>query len=64
MAVVLAFLVMYGKLWLKLPEGENILPHIASSFWLGLLVYPLLLGLLVWLPLKRMKEGGPSIKIE
>jgi len=64
MAVLLAFLVMYGKLVLKLPEGQNLLPHIADSFWLGLLVYPLLLGLLVWLPLKRMKEGGPSVKIE
>jgi putative OPT family oligopeptide transporter len=55
MAVLLAFVVLYEQAKLGLPEGQHLLPHLASSFWGGLLVYPLLLVLLVWLPLRRMK---------
>jgi putative OPT family oligopeptide transporter len=57
MAVALAFVVLYEQSVLKMSEGQHLLPHIAHSFWAGLLVYPLLLGLLVWLPLKRMRAG-------
>jgi uncharacterized oligopeptide transporter (OPT) family protein len=57
MAVLLAFVVLYEQARLGLPEGEHLLPHVAHSFWAGLLVYPLLLVLLVWLPLKRMRAG-------
>jgi hypothetical protein len=57
MAVVLAFVVLYEQASLGMSEGEHILPHLASSFGGGLLVYPLLLGLLVWLPLARMRAG-------
>ncbi len=57
MAVLLAFVVLYEQARLGLAEGEHLLPHVAHSFWAGLLVYPLLLGLLVWLPLKRMRAG-------
>jgi putative OPT family oligopeptide transporter len=64
MAVALAFLVLYEQAKLGLAEGEHLLPHIADNFWLGLLVYPLLLVLLVWLPLKRMKGGGAAVKVE
>jgi len=56
MAVLLAFVVLYEQAKLGLPEGEHLLPHLASSFSAGLLVYPLLLLLLVWLPLRRMKS--------
>jgi hypothetical protein len=38
--------------------SEHLLPQISHSFWAGLLVYPLLLGLLVWLPLSRMRTTG------
>jgi len=58
MAVLLAFVVLYEQAKLGLPEGEHLLPHLASSFGGGLLVYPLLLGLLVWLPLRRMRDHG------
>jgi putative OPT family oligopeptide transporter len=58
MAVLLAFVVLYEQAKLGMAETEHLLPHLAHSFWGGLLVYPLLLGLLVWLPLGRM--GGAN----
>jgi uncharacterized oligopeptide transporter (OPT) family protein len=58
MAVVLAFIVLYEQAKLGMAETEHLLPHIASSFWGGLLVYPLLLGLLVWLPLARLRQSS------
>jgi uncharacterized oligopeptide transporter (OPT) family protein len=58
MAVLLAFVVLYEQASLGMAEGEHLLPHLASSFGGGLLVYPLLLGLLVWLPLRRMRDHG------
>lgn len=57
MALVLAFVVLYGSVVMKLPEGESVLPHIAENFWLGLLVYPLLLAMLVGVPLMRMRKA-------
>ena len=57
MAVLLAFVVLYEQAKLHLPEGQHLLPHIGDSFGLGLLVYPLLLLLLVWLPLKRSRAA-------
>jgi putative OPT family oligopeptide transporter len=57
MAVALAFVLLYGKAVMKLGENETMLPHLADSFWLGLLIYPLLAYLLVWLPLKRMRSS-------
>jgi putative OPT family oligopeptide transporter len=56
MAVALAFLVLYGSVVKKLAEGEHMLPQIGERFWPSLLVYPLLLLLLVWLPLQRMRK--------
>jgi len=36
-----------------------------ANFWIGLIIYPVLLGLLMWLPLKKMKEGGlPASKVD
>jgi hypothetical protein len=58
MAVVLAFVVLYEQARLGMAEGEHLLPHLAHSFYGGLLVYPLLIGLLVWLPLSRMRSNG------
>jgi putative OPT family oligopeptide transporter len=61
MAVLLAFVVLYEQARLGLAEGEHLLPHLGHSFWGGLLVYPLLLALLVWLPLKRRRVAGPGV---
>ncbi len=58
MAVLLAFVVLYEQAKLGMADTEHLLPQIANSFWAGLLVYPLLLGLLVWLPLRRMGTGA------
>jgi len=56
MAVVLAFIVLYEQAKLGMADTEHLLPHFANSFLGGLLVYPLLLGLLVWLPLSRIRS--------
>lgn len=56
MAVVLAFVVLYEQAKLGMADTDHLLPQLAQSFWGGLLVYPLLLGLLVWLPLSRMRR--------
>jgi uncharacterized oligopeptide transporter (OPT) family protein len=61
MAVLLAFVVLYEQAKLGMAETEHLLPDLAHSFWGGLLVYPLLFGLLIWLPLSRMgarSNGG------
>jgi len=57
---VLAFIVLYEQAKLGMSEGEHLLPHLGHSFYGGLLVYPLLIGLLVWLPLSRMKSKAAS----
>ncbi len=56
MAVLLAFVVLYEQAKLGLPETQHLLPHLGDSFGGGLLVYPLLLLLLVWLPLRRSRQ--------
>jgi putative OPT family oligopeptide transporter len=56
MAVLLAFVVLYEQAKLGMAETEHLLPHLGDSFGLGLLVYPLLLVLLVWLPLHRSRS--------
>ncbi len=58
MALALAFVVLYGSVVMKLPEGEKVLPHLAENFWAGLAVYPLLLVLLVALPLWRSRSAN------
>ena len=57
MAVLLAFVVLYEQAKLGMDSADHLLPHLGSSFLGGLLVYPLLFGLLVWLPLSRMRSG-------
>jgi len=59
MAVLLAFVVLYEQAKMSLPEGDHLLPGLAEpSFGLGLLVYPMLIALLVWLPLRRMRTSA------
>jgi putative OPT family oligopeptide transporter len=55
MAVLLAFIVLYEQAKLGMSETEHLLPTLGNSFGAGLLVYPLLLVLLVWLPLHRSR---------
>ncbi|MCU0305567.1 MAG: oligopeptide transporter, OPT family [Thermoanaerobaculales bacterium] len=55
MAVLLAFVVLYEQARLNMAETEHLLPALGDSFGAGLLVYPLLLVLLVWLPLRRAR---------
>jgi putative OPT family oligopeptide transporter len=66
MAVLLAFLVLGGDFMPALLRLQAALtPAFEPSFWLGLVIYPVLFYLLAWLPVKKMKEGGlPSTKME
>ncbi len=56
MAVLLAFIVLYEQAKLGMAETEHLLPSLGNSFAAGLLVYPLLLLLLVWLPIHRSRS--------
>ena len=49
------FIVLYEQAKLGMAETEHLLPTLGNSFGAGLLVYPLLLVLLVWLPLHRSR---------
>ena len=68
MAVALALVVIGADLYrghFGLPQGGPVLPVLLRSFWVSLLVYPLLLWLLVFVPLKKMREVGmPATRIE
>jgi len=74
MAVLLAFVVLGGELFgpsLGLEKGKGVFQSLVEGlgvtpqFWLGLPVFLVVLYLLVFLPLKRMREGGlPSSKME
>ena len=58
MAVVLAFLVLGADRLPALASLHNSMTSVASpSYWSGLLIYPILLYMLVWLPLQKMSEG-------
>jgi uncharacterized oligopeptide transporter (OPT) family protein len=61
MAVLLAFVVLYEQAQLGMASDEHLLPHLGHSFGAGLLVYPLLLALLVWLPLRRRRVPGGAM---
>jgi hypothetical protein len=61
MAVLLAFVVLYEQAKLGMASDEHLLPHLGHSFGAGLLVYPLLLALLVWLPLSRRRASGGAM---
>jgi putative OPT family oligopeptide transporter len=66
MAVLLAFIVLGGdfapgmlEFWRGLSSG------ITPSFPLSLVMYPVLIYLLVWMPIKKMRDGGaPAVKVD
>ncbi len=61
MAVLLAFLVLGADLL----QGGRLLPQISANPWLGMLVFPFLVYLLVKIPLNASrKEGAPGVKLE
>ena len=67
MAVILAFLVLGGDFYPALLAARDgiisVLP--APRFWVGLVIYPAMIYLLVMLPAKIMRQGGvPGTKIE
>jgi putative OPT family oligopeptide transporter len=66
MAVILAFLVLGEDFFPFLVRlRAAVTPSWEPSFLLSLLVYPALVYLLVFLPLKKMRESGlPSVKAE
>ena len=66
MAVLLAFVVLGGDLFPALVEArESLSAGITPRFGLGLVIYPALVYLLVWLPIKKMRESAlPETKIE
>jgi hypothetical protein len=66
MAVILAFLVLGEDFFPLLARlRAAVTPSWEPSFLLSLLVYPALVYLLVFLPLRKMGEGGlPSVKTE
>ena len=58
MAVALAFLVLGGDFYPTLLSAhERLTAGITPMFWASLLIYPVLLYLLVWVPMKKMREG-------
>jgi len=61
MAVALAFMVLSGEIMPAMTAmHEKITGSITGSYWPSLLVYPALVYMLVWLPMKKSKEDGPS----
>jgi hypothetical protein len=66
MAVILAFVVIGQDFFPFLTRlRAAVTPSGGPSFFLSLLVYPALVYLLVFLPLRKMREGGlPSVKAE
>jgi putative OPT family oligopeptide transporter len=59
MAVALAFLVLGGDFFPKLLSiHERLTGGITPQFWLSLLIYPVLLYLLVWLPSRIAQSGN------
>ena len=58
MAVALAFLVLGGDFYPALLSAhEKLTAGITPRYWASLLIYPILLYLLVWVPMKKMRES-------
>jgi uncharacterized oligopeptide transporter (OPT) family protein len=65
MAVILALMVIGGDFWPPLLGFQSWNPLDAPNFYIGLLGYFIVLYMLVWLPVSKMKEGGlPSTHLE
>ncbi len=58
MAVVLALLVIGGDFYPGLLSFQRLTFGFEPQAWLGIIAYLLVIYLLVWLPIKRMREGG------
>jgi len=64
MAVLLALIVIAGDVWPSILGFRSLTFGAAPNFWLSLLAYPLVIALLVWIPVKRMRDSGlPSTKV-
>lgn len=59
MAVILAFLVIGADFMPLLKRGQEAVAGLPTSFALSLVIYPVLIYLLVWLPLKKMRGDVP-----
>ncbi len=57
MAVLLAFLVLGGDFSGALKSILTAMQGLGASFWLSLIVYPILFYLLIWMPLKRTEKS-------
>lgn len=65
MAVILALMVIGADFWPPFVAHQGLNPLESPSFFLSLFGYVIVLFMLVWLPLKKMKEGGlPSTHLE
>ena len=65
MAVMLALLVIGGDLWPPILAFQNLTILSEPSFFLSLAAYAIVLYMLVWIPISKMKEGGlPSTHLE
>ncbi len=64
MAVILAFLVLGADFSDLLKRGQAALAGLPTSFPLSLVIYPVLLYLLVWLPVKKMRGDVPASRVE
>jgi len=46
-------------------QGDRLLPLIGDNYLASLVIYPVVLYLLIWLPISKMKSGGlPATKVE
>jgi hypothetical protein len=66
MAVALAFMVLGADFSPTMKAmHEKIAGAITPRYWLSLIIYPILVYLLVWLPINRMRgNGSPTPKAE
>jgi uncharacterized oligopeptide transporter (OPT) family protein len=56
MAVLLALVVIAADRWPAVTGFQGLTFGFGSSSWLGLLIYPVMLFLLIWLPLSKMRD--------
>jgi hypothetical protein len=61
MAVVLALLVIGGDFYPWLLSFQTLTFGAEPRAWLGVVAYLLVLYLLVWVPVRRMREGGGEV---
>jgi putative OPT family oligopeptide transporter len=65
MAVILALLVIVGDVWPPILGFQNWRFWSESSFSLSLVAYAIVIYMLVWIPVSKMKEGGlPSTHLD